>query len=76
MAVPKTLKQAGEADTMMWQWRQEGKNWDEIKEEWVRITGKEPGSSTLTTRYMKLYDNFMANGGADVSSTPMQEHTD
>lgn len=66
-AVPKNLEEAGEADTMLWCWRHSGKSWKEIYDEWERITGKVPGKSTLSVRWIKLCDNFMASGGVDVS---------
>ena len=66
-AVPKNMEEAGEADTMMWEWRHAGKTWKDIYIEWERITGKKPGKSSLSVRWIKLCDNVMASGGADVT---------
>lgn len=66
MAVPKTLSEANEADRMMWEWKNAGRNWEEIRTEWKRLTGIEPGGSSLSVRYIKLNENLARNGAAGV----------
>lgn len=65
--VPETLDDANEADRMMWFWKNSGKDWDEIRIEWARLTGVKPGKSSLSVRYIKLNENFARNGAAGVS---------
>lgn len=65
--MPKTLGEAGPADQMMWEWKNQGKNWEEIRAEWKKITGVEPGGSSLSVRYIKLVENLARNGAAGVS---------
>ena len=53
---------------MMWQWRNSGKTWNEIRMEYERLTDTKPGRSSLSVRLAKMQDNFIDSGGRDVSS--------
>ena len=64
--VPKSIDEAGDADRMLWEWRHAGKPWADITRKWTELTGKTPGKSTLSVRFIKLQDNFALTGGADV----------
>ncbi|RMZ79505.1 hypothetical protein DV737_g3361, partial [Chaetothyriales sp. CBS 132003] len=65
--VPRSLDEACAADRMLWEWRHAGKSWTEITLKWTELTGKTPGKSSLSVRFMKLQANFADAGGADVS---------
>lgn len=68
--VASTLSQASEADRMMFRWRGQGKSWSEINAEWSRLTGVEPGKSSLSVRFGKLKEKFARMGDKDVSKKP------
>lgn len=65
-AIPTRVEECDPIDLMMWQWRHSGKSWDEIRAEYVRMTGAVPGRSSLSVRLAKMEDNFIDNGGAKV----------
>jgi hypothetical protein len=65
--VANTLSEASEADRMMFRMKGEGKSWKEITAEWSRMTGRQPGSSSLSVRYIKLKEKFARMGDPDVS---------
>jgi hypothetical protein len=67
-AIPKRVEDSDAADLMVWQWRHAGRTWPEIRAEWTRMTGQVPGRSSLSVRMAKMQDNFIDNGGADVSA--------
>lgn len=46
----------------------QGRPWKEITEEWSRLTGRKPGGSSLSVRYIKLKEKFARMGDRDVSS--------
>lgn len=62
-----TLSTANEADKVMFRMKSEGKSWKEITAAWGRITGRVPGASSLSVRYIKLKDRFAKMGDVDVS---------
>lgn len=45
--IPKNLTEATEPDLMMWEWRNAGRSWKDIRTEWERLTGHYPADSTL-----------------------------
>ncbi|ETN37659.1 uncharacterized protein HMPREF1541_07282 [Cyphellophora europaea CBS 101466] len=63
--IPKHVEDCDEADLMMWQWKQNGRSWKEIRAEHIRIVGVEPGRSSLSVRLAKMEDNFIDNGCAN-----------
>lgn len=63
------MQECDEADLMMWQWKQSGRNWKDIRQEWVRIMGVVPGRSSLSVRLAKMEDNFIDNGAGNVRLT-------
>jgi hypothetical protein len=68
--VPQDLKSADVADRMMFRWKNAGRPWDEIRDEYARLTGTRPASSSLSVRFIKLNENLAANGFRDVSVFP------
>ena len=52
---------------MMFRMKGEGRSWKDITAEWSRLTGRQPGSSSLSVRYMKLKEKFSRMGDPDVS---------
>jgi hypothetical protein len=66
--VPQDLKDADPADRMMWRWKSAGRPWEEIRDEYYRISGAKPAASSLSVRYIKLSENLAANGFKDVST--------
>jgi hypothetical protein len=68
--VPQDLKSADVADRMMFRWKNAGRPWDEIRDEYARLTGTRPASSSLSVRFIKLNENLAANGFRDVSLFP------
>lgn len=68
--IPKIVQECDEADLMMWQWKHDGRNWKDIRKEWVRIMGVVPGRSSLSVRLAKMEDNFIDNGAGNVSHSP------
>lgn len=49
----------------------DNKTWEEIREAWSAMTGKQVGASTLPVRYQRLKANFMAFTAEDVSITTL-----
>ena len=66
--VPQNLKDADAADRMMWRWKTAGRPWEEIRDEYYRLSGTKPAASSLSVRYIKLCENLAANGFKDVSN--------
>jgi hypothetical protein len=56
---------------MLWQWRRDGKTWEEIKNEYVRRSAVVPGRSSLSVRFSKMEENFITSGAAQVRLTAM-----
>ena len=52
---------------MLWESRNDKEEWKGIMKKWTQMTGKAPGKSTLSVRFIKLKENFANAGGADVS---------
>jgi hypothetical protein len=65
--VPQTLKEADAADRMMWRWKIAGRPWEEIRDEYCRLSGTKPAASSLSVRYIKFCENLAAHGFKDVS---------
>jgi hypothetical protein len=65
--VARTISAATEADKVMFRMKGEGKSWKDITAEWTRLTGRQPGTSSLSVRYIKLKEKFAKMGGEDVS---------
>jgi hypothetical protein len=65
--VASALSEATEADKMMFRFKGEGKTWKEIGDEWFRMTGRRPGTSSLSVRFIKLKEKFARMGDEDVS---------
>jgi hypothetical protein len=63
-----TLSEASEADKMMFRLKGQGKSWKTITAEWGRMTGKQPGASSLSVRFIKLKEKFAKMGDPDVRS--------
>ncbi|QIX01029.1 hypothetical protein AMS68_006546 [Peltaster fructicola] len=56
--IPKSVKDCDEADTMLLEWKDAGKTWEQIKEQWLELTGEQVAKSSLPNRYQRLKDNF------------------
>ncbi|RMZ86864.1 hypothetical protein DV736_g5904, partial [Chaetothyriales sp. CBS 134916] len=63
--VPRPLDEACAADRMLRESHHAGKPWTEITVKWTELTGKTPGKSSLSVRFMKLQANFADAGRAD-----------
>ncbi|KAI9841978.1 MAG: hypothetical protein M1837_007544 [Sclerophora amabilis] len=61
----RSYEDAAEEDKMLWNYRQEGKNWGEIRLAWKDITGEDVGNSTLPNRFERLRANFSKVTPAD-----------
>ncbi|KAE8394535.1 hypothetical protein ETB97_000332 [Aspergillus alliaceus] len=58
--IPTSLGAAGLSDKMILQMRdEEGKNWGELNEAWMKTTGIKVGASTLRMRYTAMKANFV-----------------
>ena len=67
---PSKIEDASEADKLMFRMKAEGKDWKAIKNEWLRIDGRDNiGESTLSVRYCKMREIFLAMDGSAVSSS-------
>lgn len=60
--VPQDLKTADAADRMMFRWKNAGRPWDEIRDEYYRLSGTKPAASSLSVRYIKLNENLATHG--------------
>lgn len=65
--VPQDLKTADAADRMMFRWKNAGRPWDEIRDEYYRLSGTKPAASSLSVRYIKLNENLATHGFKNVS---------
>ncbi|KAE8408949.1 hypothetical protein BDV37DRAFT_138214 [Aspergillus pseudonomiae] len=64
--IPTSFEAAGLSDRMIIQMRDdEGKNWGEINESWMKMTGIKVGTSTLRMRYTTMKANFVEFTGED-----------
>ncbi|KAE8354114.1 hypothetical protein BDV28DRAFT_147434 [Aspergillus coremiiformis] len=64
--IPTSFDTAGVPDKMILRMRdEEGKNWTEINESWMKITGIKVGTSTLRMRYTTMKANFVEISVAD-----------
>ncbi|KAE8137880.1 hypothetical protein BDV38DRAFT_282490 [Aspergillus pseudotamarii] len=64
--IPTSFEAAGLSDRMIIQMRdEEGKNWGEINESWMKMTGIKVGTSTLRMRYTTMKANFVEFTGED-----------
>ncbi|KFZ02855.1 hypothetical protein V502_11448 [Pseudogymnoascus sp. VKM F-4520 (FW-2644)] len=59
MAIATSKDQLSAEDSMMIQWRKDGKGWPEIRKKWAEMTGKSVGNSTLPNRYKRLMANII-----------------
>lgn len=50
---------------------EEGKNWGEINESWMKMTGIKVGTSTLRMRYTTMKANFVEFTGEDVCASSL-----
>ena len=67
---PSKIEDASDADKLMFRMKAEGKDWKAIKKEWLRIDGRDNiGESTLSVRYCKMREIFLAMDGSSVSSS-------
>mgnify|MGYP001575787696 CR=1 FL=1 len=67
MAIATSKDQLTPEDSMMIQWRKDGKSWVEIRKQWAEMTGKSMGNSTLPNRYKRLMANIIDWKDGDVS---------
>ncbi|KAI9762031.1 MAG: hypothetical protein M4579_000667 [Chaenotheca gracillima] len=57
--VSTSLEEASEEDLMIWEKRQAGVPWSEVRATWEEMTGEKVGNSTLPNRYDRLRVNFL-----------------
>lgn len=66
--IPATLADANDGDRMMWAWKLKGKSWSAIQDEYLKLTGKNYGHSTLSVRFHMMKRTFASNGALEVST--------
>lgn len=71
MAIATSKDQLSAEDSMMIQWKKDGKGWPEIRKKWAEMTGKPVGNSTLPNRYKRLMANIIDWKDGDVSYSPL-----
>ncbi|KAL1305420.1 hypothetical protein AAFC00_002306 [Neodothiora populina] len=65
--IPRSFEECDEADKMMIRMRDEGQDWQTIKEKYDAMSGATYGHSTLPTRYERLKMNFAIVRDEDAS---------
>lgn len=65
--VPTSFEDADEADLMMWEWKNQGRSWNDITQRWSEITGQLPRASSLAVRYIKIAQKLARAGKGNVS---------
>ncbi|KIW49389.1 hypothetical protein, variant [Exophiala xenobiotica] len=63
--IPATLADANDGDRMMWAWKLKGKSWSAIQDEYLKLTGKNYGHSTLSVRFHMMKRTFASNGALE-----------
>ncbi|MCJ1312117.1 hypothetical protein MMC25_005791 [Agyrium rufum] len=70
MPIPKSYEEAGEADRLMVQMRNEDKTWAEIQAMWLEHTGTEKTSASLQKRFSRIKDNLTKLEDGEASMVP------
>jgi len=74
--IPATLADANDGDRMMWAWKLKGKSWSAIQDEYLKLTGKNYGHSTLSVRFHMMKRTFASNGALELPDEYYQKYPD
>ncbi|KAK3075377.1 hypothetical protein LTR53_001382 [Teratosphaeriaceae sp. CCFEE 6253] len=58
--IARTFEECSEADKTILRLKKAGKNWDEIRQAYQKVTGERTGTSTIPNRYARLVGNLVA----------------